>query len=592
MITKLFDRLRSALPAALLALVVLFPAGAFAVGPTPYVVTSIAAMQALGSPGQYPYVQTIGYNAGTTVGGGLYVWNSSSVAATDYCTIFAVTGVGTGRYTLVSSGAPLNVQQCGAYGDGSHNDTTALKNAIAAEILNGQSLFLPCGTYNINAVLPITTSYGWDIGGQSPNCAIISQQTNATAIFQITGANVWGWKIHDLQGSWLNKQTSGVDSSHLSDIVEVTSGAAVYNFQISRVWGVNGSRMMTLDSGGVLWGATFANNYRDKTMTGSVVSISPASPGEPRITIRDNFSQIDGAVQTESMFVLYDVGQLIMENNEIDGVGTLTTPFNTSTIHLIDLSQTSGTIDGFNVEAIWTKSGGSLINVQGSNTVGSFHVALKHIIMADNVTDSSKLDGVYMYSANAGSPPAMVVSIDGLTTAAYAGSSSNIWPWDAQAFVELQSISGIITTTNNAFWTSEGHFNPVIASGGSYVGGFPLIDNDIKAPDCSQSVGNVNVTLTLRSNNFEGGTGCKYIYLTTHLTANRTITLPLIDTFDDGTEFVFIRNEPATISAFSWIISDPNSGTTCTFPASTNGTVTAHAPSYAQFFFKDKVGCS
>ena len=55
-------------------------------------------------------------------------------------------------YSMIT-GAPVNVKDYGAVGDGSTDDTTAMQAAITAVATTGQGLYIPVGTYKITSVL-------------------------------------------------------------------------------------------------------------------------------------------------------------------------------------------------------------------------------------------------------------------------------------------------------------------------------------------------------------------------------------------------------------------------------------------------------
>ena len=76
------------------------------------VVDSIAALQATTIP-TYNFANVLGYSKAADGGGGDFFWDSSSTDADNGGTIFQVTGVTTGRWKRLYSGA-LNVKWFGA----------------------------------------------------------------------------------------------------------------------------------------------------------------------------------------------------------------------------------------------------------------------------------------------------------------------------------------------------------------------------------------------------------------------------------------------------------------------------------------------
>ncbi len=69
-------------------------------------------------------------------GHGEFYWDPASIAPADGGCVFAVTGVTTGRWVRIYSGA-LNVRWFGATGDGTTYDTVAIRACFAAAVANG-----------------------------------------------------------------------------------------------------------------------------------------------------------------------------------------------------------------------------------------------------------------------------------------------------------------------------------------------------------------------------------------------------------------------------------------------------------------------
>ena len=329
---------------------------------SPFVTASIASLQALGSPGQYPYVQVVGYNAGSSKGGGLFIWNGSSTAATDSCTIFSVSGVTTGRYFRVLNG-DLNVQMCGAVGNGIADDTVPIKADVAVAITDVRPIYFPCGSYLISTAIPVQSYVGGRVYGADRGCVTITQNTAATPIFKMTGLITWGFRFDDFTGNWTTQ-----DSSTGAAIVETDNGVngSSFNFEFDHINGQKGSRMLSQGTSTSMWGVNFHDNVRQSTMTGALIGMN-AGPGEPTYAIRSNYA-VMGNTQTEPMFLLYNVNELYMVNNEIDS-GTDETPYNLATHPVVSINQSNGVIQGLHFEAFAFTGAGPILFVGGGGTI-------------------------------------------------------------------------------------------------------------------------------------------------------------------------------------------------------------------------------
>lgn len=138
-------------------------------------VATIAALRALTNTAQAAAltngaaINVNGYNSAADGGGGQFQWNSTSTAADNGGTIIAPTGVATGRWFRTFSLSDLNARWFGAYGDGSHDDTTALTNLMAASLAAGLGCYFPEGTY-----LTGTLRYSFqNLRGDGPDVTVI-----------------------------------------------------------------------------------------------------------------------------------------------------------------------------------------------------------------------------------------------------------------------------------------------------------------------------------------------------------------------------------------------------------------------------------
>lgn len=107
--------------------------------------------------------KVLGYSAAGDGGGGDFYWDSTSNDADNSGTVFQVTGVATGRWKRLYSGA-INVKWFGAKGDGSTDDTIALNkcfNFAYIQKLLKYTIYFPYGTYLISEGLD------WGTGNSS-----------------------------------------------------------------------------------------------------------------------------------------------------------------------------------------------------------------------------------------------------------------------------------------------------------------------------------------------------------------------------------------------------------------------------------------
>lgn len=170
---------------ALIAIVITSVAAA-AQGTLPVVsVPDIATMKSLGSSSAfYKTVSVLDYGHGVG-GGGIFKWVSGSTATVNLCTVFAASGVSTGRWIRGSSGNSLSVVDCGAVGDGSTDDSASEQSALDVVSTGGQVLWPPSPScYKTLSVLTVTKSV--KIVGPGGLCFSTSNQNG----FFVSSSNV------------------------------------------------------------------------------------------------------------------------------------------------------------------------------------------------------------------------------------------------------------------------------------------------------------------------------------------------------------------------------------------------------------------
>jgi len=127
-------------------------------------INNITALRATPGTTDNQIVFVSEYNSGTDVGGGALVWNSTSTAADNGVTVFAVTGVATGRW--LRQYEQLTVEMAGVVLDNTIDSTTAVQRAVNVSLALG----IPLGgagtalvTANITSLHSIKTVGSWAI---------------------------------------------------------------------------------------------------------------------------------------------------------------------------------------------------------------------------------------------------------------------------------------------------------------------------------------------------------------------------------------------------------------------------------------------
>ncbi len=243
-------------------------------GSSPITVKSIAALRAL-APGAYQSVILDGYYSSVSGGGGTLHWDASSSALPDSCITYKPgSNPPKGRWIRNVIGY-IAAQGCGAYADGIHDDTPALRAglAIAHNQFTGIGLDLGSGDYKYNKTLTIrrrVLGHGWRLMPAGGGSFDTSQYTATTAPTKVSCTVV----IQDggvLEGGVIQSVDTSFDKSANAGIwyVNLESNFGGNPMHDVRLYGVadrrflNGviSRYNTTSEIGPFGGAYFTNGF-------------------------------------------------------------------------------------------------------------------------------------------------------------------------------------------------------------------------------------------------------------------------------------------------------------------------------------------
>jgi hypothetical protein len=111
-------------------------------------IESISALTALTGMVNGQQFSVTGYNAGTKVGGGEFVWDASSTATENLVTIFESDAGGVGRFIRIDVTA-INTDYSGATRASGNDDTAAIQSCLDIDA----AIYIPAGKYGIDGGL-------------------------------------------------------------------------------------------------------------------------------------------------------------------------------------------------------------------------------------------------------------------------------------------------------------------------------------------------------------------------------------------------------------------------------------------------------
>lgn len=139
-------------------------------------------------------VDILGYYTKGDGGGGSFYWDSTSTELDNGGTIIQATGIATGRWKRVFSGA-VNIKYFGAKGDNLNNDTTPIQNCINYAKNKLYGIYAPSGTYRITTLTADYPLVLFGEGGQGYSNPTSSSYTFVGTVFITESTTDYGVKI-------------------------------------------------------------------------------------------------------------------------------------------------------------------------------------------------------------------------------------------------------------------------------------------------------------------------------------------------------------------------------------------------------------
>lgn len=144
------------------------------------------------------FAKTIGFHSLNDGGGATYrireVTNEDTVNELD---LIAITYDNQLVAELIKE-YPLNAKQYGAYGDNTHDDTTAIQNLLNVSATDGGDVFFPAGKYKVTS--PITINWGQNLTNPRPKLQVIYGSGSQSFESTYDGTAIIGYNIPQYRG--------------------------------------------------------------------------------------------------------------------------------------------------------------------------------------------------------------------------------------------------------------------------------------------------------------------------------------------------------------------------------------------------------
>lgn len=431
----------------------------------------------------------------------------------------------------------LDARDYGAKGDGVNDDTAALQLAITAVCTgeSGKALFIAAGVYKITAPLTVPFGTGWVIRGEGRGRTIIRQATDNTQILRFTGDLTHSWSIEDVGFEHSTQQAGGGSAPNAVGIYfDSGNNTNIFNCCIQRCTFKNSYRGIAINPSAnqlAVWGVWVRDVIFGGDLTGAGLRLQcNTAVGQPNINLDNVY--VDAADATEPSIQI----------TSGTGVNLRGVEFNNGTYNAfaqMDIGSSTA------VSLLNCRSEAATVSAAGTKTLWSFP---NSDVVAVGCQFASPVcsGGGILRAIHAGTNGRL--SLIGGEFNGTRGDGGSLVPYNAD------NLEAVFNVQLNGGWLRNIR---------TVLGNVPMprADTSFLQPDCTQTRGDANVTLT--------SAGYRYQYFNQTLTANRTITLPNTGLVD-GIEFHVIRYA-GTPGAFTLQVVDPVSSKNYTIASGTKG---------------------
>lgn len=305
-------------------------------------------------------------------------------------------------YAMIQ-GAPFNVQDFGAVGDGSTDDTAAIQAAITACQTSGSSLYIPTGTYKTTSTLNITGKV--IIFGDGNQSSIINFYSAATTNFAILIS------LPD------NSSAIGLDIGHIG--INCNAGAAVGSGISMTTTATNSAfsqstlhdiYIKNVTIGIRLDGVIYMSDFSRITVSGSVTQYGWYSLNSLSQTIYNSFTNLEVTNVGNSGYAYYmSVSASQLTNLTADACCYFTGFYSNLTGLFIEgiTAATPATTTALTLVAINSAQNIGLINIPNSkcSTAISYegaNIYLNNVLIPDSGAGNQPNSALVLYAGNIG----------------------------------------------------------------------------------------------------------------------------------------------------------------------------------------------